>query len=144
MNIYGSARTDFLYGTDSFDMLVGLEGNDYLYGFDGDDLFIGGWGADVLYGGDAYGRDTGRHDMAAYWDSPSGVHVDLTTGRGYGGTAQGDRLIGIEGLRGSEYDDWLGGNAEANDLDGGGGNDILIGLGGDDDMAGGFGNDILF
>jgi Ca2+-binding RTX toxin-like protein len=143
MNIYGSAGTDFLYGTAGSDMLVGLGGADYLYGGDGEDLFIGGAGPDVMFGNSAYTRDSTDVDMAAYWDSPSSVTVDLTTGFGYGGTAEGDRLIDIEGVRGSEYGDLLRGNAQANNLDGGGGDDFLVGNDGDDTLTGGFGDDNL-
>ena len=142
MNIYGTAGTDFLYGTAGTDALVGLGGADYLFGGDGEDLLLGGAGPDVLYGNSAYVHGTDR-DMAFYWDSPTGVMVDLASGHGWYGTAEGDTLIDIEGVRGSEYNDALFGSAQADDLDGGGGDDLLVGNDGNDDMAGGYGNDTL-
>ena len=79
MNIYGTGATDYLSGTAGSDMLVGLGGVDFLFGGDGEDLFIGGAGADVLVGNSIFtlGTSTDR-DMAAYWDSPTGVVVGLT------------------------------------------------------------------
>jgi serralysin len=144
MNLYGTGGTDYLIGTAGSDALVGGGGTDFLFGGDGEDLFVGGSGADVLVGNSIFtlGTSTDR-DMAAYWDSDSGVVVDLTLGRGWGGTAEGDTLYDIEGLRGSEFADTLVGNAVGNDLDGGGGNDILVGLDGNDDLVGGLGDDIL-
>ena len=142
MNRYGTPGTDWIYGTDDSDMLVGLGGNDYLYGGGGEDLLIGGAGPDTLYGDTAYTHGT-EFDMAAYWDSPSSVIVNLSTGRGYGGTAEGDILVDIEGLFGSEFGDILVGNAQANVLDGMGGNDILMGLDGNDELFGNIGDDLL-
>ena len=60
----------------------------------GNDLLRGGAGADTLHGGD--GGDT-----ASYFFGASGVTVDLVFGTGTGGEAQGDTLIGIEGVTGS-------------------------------------------
>jgi len=142
MNIYGTDGTDRLFGTDLSDLICGFDGIDYLYGGPGEDGLLGGAGPDVLYGDTAYMHGPER-DMALYWDSPVGVTVDLTTGTGRGGTAEGDTLIDIEGLRGSLYGDMLIGNAQANSLDGGSGNDFLIGRDGDDDLTGGFGDDTL-
>jgi serralysin len=142
MNIYGNDESNRLFGTDGSDMLVGLGGNDYLYGGHGEDLLIGGAGPDTLFGDTAYTHGA-EFDMAAYWDSPAGVVVDLSTGRGYGGTAEGDWLVDIEGLFGSEYADTLTGNALANVLYGHGGNDYLVGRDGDDYLNGGFGDDML-
>jgi serralysin len=142
MNIFGTIGTDFLYGTSGSDMIVGLDGVDFLYGGDGEDMLIGGAGADHLFGNSAYSLGTDR-DMACYWDSPEGVYVDLTTGRGSWGTAQGDILVGIESLRGSEYADQLIGNELDNVLDGGGGEDWLRDGAGNDELVGGFGDDLL-
>jgi Ca2+-binding RTX toxin-like protein len=143
VNIFGTSGTDWLYGSADSDLICGLDGNDYLYGGEGDDLLIGGAGPDVLFGGTAYTRGGADRDMAAYWDSWEGVYVDLSWGRGFGGSAEGDTLIDIESLRGSEHGDQLAGNGLANDLDGGGGNDWLVGAGGNDDLVGGFGDDML-
>ena len=60
-----------------------------------------------------------------------------------GGDAQGDRIFGIEGVRGSDFDDRLQGSAAGNILDGGRGSDILIGLAGNDRLIGFEGDDTL-
>jgi Ca2+-binding RTX toxin-like protein len=142
MNLYGSAYRDFLSGTAASDMLVGLADNDYLFGLGGSDLLIGGAGADWLFGGSWLGESP-EFDLAAYWDSWAGVTVDLASGLGYGGTAEGDHLFGIEGLFGSDYADQLSGNNDANVLEGGFGNDWLYGRGGVDQLYGGSGDDRL-
>jgi serralysin len=143
VNIFGTNGTDYLYGSAGSDLIVGLDGADTLYGGGGEDLLIGGAGPDMLFGGWSYGFDEPDRDMAAYWDSWEGVVVDLGSGRGFGGTAEGDRLFGIEGLRGSEYADQLVGNGLDNVLDGGGGADWLMGAAGSDELVGGFGDDTL-
>ena len=93
-------------------------------------------GADRLDGG--YGIDT-----AMYTDSTAGVTVNLETGRGYGGTAAGDTLFGIENLYGSSHNDILTGNDGGEHLLRLDGNDILNGGGGTDTLDGGSGNDTL-
>ena len=51
--------------------------------------------------------------------------MNLVTGKGSGGHAQGDTLLEIENLVGSAFADTLIGDGEANVLDGGAGNDTL-------------------
>ncbi len=67
--------------------------------------------------------------------------VDLATGFGSGGDAQGDTVISIETLVGSAYNDTLAGAAGANTLAGGAGNDVLRGGAGADALQGGTGID---
>jgi serralysin len=134
-----------IYGGNNNDWLVGTAGADNIKGFGGDDLLKGGGGADHLDGG--LGVDT-----ASYLDSVEWVEVNLSTGRGWHGTAQGDTLTNIENVMGSFYGDWLEGNNYANtlsgmdgsdDLFGGGGDDVLQGGAGTDELTGGAGADIL-
>jgi Ca2+-binding RTX toxin-like protein len=125
--ISGTRYDNTLYGTSSGDAIYGLEGNDTLKG---------GGGADYLDGGAGI-------DTALYSDSTLGVAVNLATGRGYGGTAEGDTLVSIENVIGSNYNDTLIGTRGANELRGGEGNDVLKGGGGNDYLEGGYGNDIL-
>jgi len=125
---------NIIHGTAGADTLVGGAGLDRIYGYDGNDTLTGGGGADLLDGGN--GRDT-----ASYAQANSGVTVDLSTGTGQGGDAEGDTLIGIEDLIGSAYDDVLIGDANANRLEGGAGSDILDGRGGGDYLVGGLGDD---
>jgi Ca2+-binding RTX toxin-like protein len=142
-NLVGGANNDKFWGTDgenSFwgrggnDLLDGRGGNDKLFGEEGNDVIIGGAGADQIDGGN--GSDT-----AVYASSVQGVNVNLTTGTGNGGDAEGDTLKGIENLIGSNFNDTLTGDAGGNTLDGGDGDDILSGGAGADALLGGKGND---
>lgn len=129
--ITGSNWAEELQGDAGDDYLSALGGNDRLIGGTGNDLLQGGAGADVLNGGGPFIFAT-ESDMASYQGSNAAVTVNLATGTGAGGHAQGDTLSSIEHLLGSSYDDTLIGNASANNLDGGTGADT---------MAGGAGND---
>jgi Ca2+-binding RTX toxin-like protein len=126
-NIPGTDGDDTLYGTSDPDTVTGLGGNDTLIGFAGADSLDGGSGTDTAF----------------YFDSSAGVAVNLATGKGTGGSAQGDTLVSIENLWGSDYNDTLTGNDGANDLHGLDGSDILKGGGGADSLDGGSGDDIL-
>ncbi len=118
---------DVLIGNDAANVLVGMRGNDTL---------DGGAGADTLEGG--VGTDT-----VTYVRSTVAVDINLTRAAQVGGHAQGDVLILIENIVGSNLNDILTGDAGANLLDGGAGNDILRGGGGSDRLLGGAGNDTL-
>ena len=107
------------------DVLRGMGGNDMLFGGSGNDTLIGGPGADTLIGGP--GADT-----ADYSSSPAGVNVNLQTGLGSGGDAQGDILGGIENIVGSAFADTLTGGGGDNTFSGRGGGDALVGGAGTD------------
>jgi Ca2+-binding RTX toxin-like protein len=134
--LVGGVGDDRLSGGSRNDVLFGNDGADQLFGDIGDDLLAGGTGPDLLDGG--YG-----HDTAHYADSRGAVTVDLATGTGRGGDAEGDRLVRVERLTGSARDDTLTGSAAANVLDGGSGDDRLDGGAGRDTLVGGPGNDRL-
>jgi Ca2+-binding RTX toxin-like protein len=124
--ITGDGNTNYLYGFVGNDILNGNEGNDYIYG---------GTGADVLDGG--IGIDT-----ALYTTSTTAVNVNLSTGTGIGGDAQGDTLNNIENVQGSNFNDTITGNGN-NNLYGFVGNDTLTGKEGNDYLFGGIGSDAL-
>jgi Ca2+-binding RTX toxin-like protein len=135
-SLYGSADANVLSGYGGDDTLVGRDGNDTLNGMDGNDFLQGGNGADSLNGG--AGIDTIDYNGAA------GVTVNLTTGLGSGGEAQGDVISGVENVQGtSGYNDVLIGSADANVLSGYGGADTIDGQAGNDTLYGMDGNDIL-
>ncbi|GEM_PF-5894663 len=134
--VHGSLHDDWIEGDDKTNRLEGRLGNDELYGLDGNDRLLGGYGADLLDGGSGV-------DIADYAWSDEGVIVDLSTGIGLGGEAEGDILISIENLSGSMSNDTLIGDDLTNRLWGQDGNDILKGAGGDDRLDGGAGADIL-
>ena len=121
-----------LTGSSYADSLIGRAGANSLSGGAGNDTLIGRAGADPLDGGD--GTDT-----ASYAGAPAAVTVNLNTGT-HTGEAQGDTFTSIEIISGSDNDDTLTGNNNANHLKGAAGNDILIGLGGADTLDGGAGN----
>jgi Ca2+-binding RTX toxin-like protein len=129
--VHGTSGDDLLWGTASVD-----SGVDAIYGYGGNDWLTGNGGADTLDGGDGI-------DSAFYDDSTVGVTVNLATGRGYGGSAEGDTLVSIEYVYGSFHNDALTGDDGSNDLYGLSGNDVLNGGGGVDGLAGDEGDDIL-
>lgn len=152
--VTGSSGNDSLNGTSGADLISGLAGNDTLNGGDGNDVIFGGSGNDSLYGGngnDTLDGGTGADrieggsgtDTADYALSSAAVTINLSTGTGSGGDAQGDTLVSIENVSGSAFNDVLTGNNGANLLDGGGGSDTLFGGGGSDTLRGGAGADSL-
>ena len=135
--LIGFIGNDRLYGGGENDNLQGREGDDTLFGGQGDDFLRGGEGADIIDGGE--GRDS-----SDYRDSTSAVAVDLSAGTASGGTAEGDTLLSIENVYGTEYNDSFVGSAEANTLLGYDGDDILSGNEGNDNLQGGDGQDELY
>ncbi|MBW8725880.1 MAG: M10 family metallopeptidase C-terminal domain-containing protein [Inquilinus limosus] len=133
--LFGGMGNDTINGQLGDDTLVGGSGADRLNGSNDNDVLIGGAGADQLTGG--LGTDT-----ASYQGSAIGVTVNLATGAGSGGDAQGDVLVTIENLSGSQGNDDLTGNAGANSLAGNGGDDVLRGGAGADRLDGGAGTDL--
>ncbi|WP_449221394.1 CAP domain-containing protein [Tistrella mobilis] len=137
---YGDAAGDQLIsienvnGSNFSDSIAGDTAANTLHGYGGNDILRGRGGADVLDGG------TGT-DTATWYDSPAAVIIDLASGRGYGGDAEGDRLISIENVNGSHYSDLIAGNDNANLIQGFGGNDMIRGRGGADILHGGMGAD---
>jgi Ca2+-binding RTX toxin-like protein len=134
--IHGSTHDDHLTGDDGVNRLAGHDGDDQLYGLGGKDTLLGGRGADHMDGGD--GVDTAEYD----W-STEGVNVNLATGTGSGGYAEGDTLLNIENLFGSYFADVLTGDAGTNRLNGFKGDDVLNGGAGNDILVGGLGADSL-
>lgn len=119
-NLLGSMFDDQLTGNEKRNALFGRTGDDILLGDAGNDALIGGAGADILDGG-------AGNDLAGYNASDAGVIVNLATGIAMGGHAEGDTLIDIERISGSDFNDELTGNNRRNTLVGGGGADILLG-----------------
>lgn len=143
--LIGDANDNRLVGYGGADVLDGGEGADYLLGGDGNDHLMGGAGTDNIRGGTGADLIDGGagSDYASYSGSDAAVQVDLSEGVGTGGYAAGDSLVGIEHLRGSQWDDALTGDANTNYLLGRDGHDTLSGAGGGDGLYGGAGNDQL-
>ena len=140
--IMGGDGDDTISGGGAFDALHGGKGDDDIRGGAGGDHLIGGPGADRLDGGEMRGeRDntipnqdfddaqaedpvdnprrvaTTELDWAVYRPAMAGVTVDLSEGRGTGGDAMGDRLIGIEVIWGSMHDDVFIASADEDTFD---------------------------
>ncbi|NTG51653.1 hypothetical protein G6M04_30080 [Agrobacterium rhizogenes] len=99
-----------------------------------DDTLVGGNRKQSFNGGD--GSDT-----VDYSASTSGIFVDLSTGTGFDGDADGDEFVSIENIIGTSFADTLYGNDAANVLSGKDGNDGLSSGAGDDMLFGGLGDD---
>ena len=129
------------------DTIYGGEGNDSIDAGDGKDILVGGAGADVLNGG-------AGDDMVDYVTSTAGVVINLATGHGSVGDAEGDTYTGIEGAFGGYGNDTIiandsgdylhGGLGGSDSIVGGAGNDFLAGRAGDDTITGGAGNDKIY
>ena len=143
-NIQGELGNDIVSGFGGNDILSGGEGNDELYGgqkgnqllVSGNDFLNGGLGADLLDGGDGI-------DTASYSTSTEAVSVSLVEGSGTEGDAEGDTLVAIENVFGSDNEDILVGNSTDNRLVGIKGNDSLMGNDGNDTLFGQDDNDTL-
>lgn len=144
-NLIGGEGQDQLFGTDAANVITGggakdtingRNGDDTLLGGDGWDMLVGGKGADIVNGGDGF-------DTAGYYTASWRVVVDLQDGSLNQGHAQGDTLLSIENLRGSNFNDDLRGDSAANSLSGGKGNDTLNGRAGGDSLFGEAGDDFL-
>jgi Ca2+-binding RTX toxin-like protein len=145
-NLVGSAFDDTLTGSSTINVLTGGAGMDILDGGAGNDSLIGGTGDDALIGG--VGNDTidggADVDTASYATATAAVRVNLAvaTAQNTGGAGT-DRLVSIENLTGSNFNDVLTGNAADNLIAGGIGNDTIDGGAGKDTLLGGAGNDTL-
>jgi len=102
--------------------------------------------------GEAFYGD-GSFDAVSYENAPSagrfgqydvGVTVDLASLSRNTSWAKGDSYFGVEKIVGSQYTDWLYGDAQANTFDGGGSPDFIYGRGGNDTILGGGGFDQLY
>lgn len=137
-----AATDDTIVGTAGDDTLTGGAGRDTVSGGDGDDTFIAGIddGSNDTYYGGTSGADSGS-DTVDYGDSTAAVLIDLSTGQAIGTSIGTDTLSGIENAIGSDYDDTITGDENANELSGGAGADTITGGRGDDTLTGGGGAD---
>lgn len=96
-----------------------------IFAGDGNDTVHAGPGHDTLDGG-------AGDNLVSYAQSAAGVTVDLSTGQGGSGYAEGDRLQNFTSVEGSAHADRLTGTAGNNTFYSRGGADTIIGNGGDD------------
>ncbi|AKO96993.1 VCBS repeat protein [Marinovum algicola DG 898] len=146
--LMGGDGDDEMKGGDGADMLDGGDGNDEMKGGDGDDVMLGGDGDDEMDGGDGNdsmdggdgndwmvggdGEDTvlgGAGDDVIFGDEGgSGSGWLAGSGSGSGGSGSGGSGSGSGSGAGSA-------EGFADYLDGGAGNDIVLGGGGDDEAV---------
>ncbi len=140
-----------IIGTDGGDVaLTGTNASEKILGLVGDDTLIGGAGNDTLDGGD--GTDTADYSTSlsgvvvnllnSNWTYDGSNSVGANTAfDGEGGT---DSLSSIENIIGSAYGDYLrGSNSASAVIMGGAGNDTIIGQALADELHGGDGDDII-
>ncbi|SPJ29426.1 FG-GAP repeat protein [Falsiruegeria mediterranea] len=127
-NVSGTSHADIFNGSDRAEVFRGLGGQDTFYGSHA--------GVDTYQGG-------GSSDTLTYIQSGEGVSASLFRGRGWSGDAQGDLILEIENLTGTNHDDFLWGDHGDNKLTGGHGDDEIVGAGGDDYILAGHGTDTI-
>lgn len=132
----GMAGDDLILGMGGNDTIYGQGGKDELSGGDGDDFLIGGDGGDTLTGGPG-------QDRAQYHQASAGLLADMVSSYTNTGEAAGDAYVEIENLFGTNFDDQLRGDDQANTISGYGGHDIIHGREGLDTLIGGDGDDFL-
>ncbi|WP_420597792.1 hypothetical protein [Neptuniibacter sp.] len=104
-----------------------------------DNFIFAGKGDNVIDAG------TGNDSVSYLYGATSGVTVSLGTNLVQSTSGSGeDQLVSVENLYGSNFDDVLSGNDDANTLQGHNGNDTLNGGDGNDILIGDLGNDLLF
>ncbi|HIC8349635.1 TPA: Ig-like domain-containing protein [Enterobacter hormaechei subsp. steigerwaltii] len=133
--------------------ITGTGYNDTFIAEDGTYTYNGSGGWNTYSDYDTW-SNTGGMDVVDYRNATSGITVDLRLSTaqdtGFGTT----RLLNIEGINGSGYDDVITGNSGDNQFEGRGGNDTFnIGSGGHDtllyklinasDATGGNGSDVV-
>ena len=134
LNMNGSEATDV--DLDSLtgrgggdDTITGSNASDIIYGQEGGDTIYGGSGHDTLYGG------TGD-DLLVGDDKPENLAAD---------TVADIKDLGTDAALDAFIDSVENPDADGNDqLFGGVGNDVLLGMGGDDYLDGGAGEDAIF
>lgn len=170
----GGKLAGFIDGGGGDDVIVGGKANDELHGGAGNDRLDGGKGNDQLFGegdndtlimsgkdsqGDTFNGGSG-HDKILVLGSASAIignfdsvvaEIEEWQGNNAGltGSKLGDRIdfsnidtiSGLPFIDGGKGDDLIIGSDLADDLRGNAGNDKLAGLGGNDILTGGKGND---
>jgi Ca2+-binding RTX toxin-like protein len=131
--IYGDSGEDFLNGGDGVDVLHGGDGVDYLSGDAGDDFIYGDDGNDIISQGE--GLDTidggAGSDTVNFWGGAITIDLKITTAQSFA-AGQSIRLISVENILGSDFDDHLTGDGAANSFTGRAGANVLDGGAGGD------------
>ncbi|HEY0390849.1 MAG TPA: calcium-binding protein [Solirubrobacterales bacterium] len=140
LKLSGEPGNDVLDGGEAGDLIEGGDGNDVLSGHGGNDRLIG----DALVNGDDTiegGAGVDKYALPFNVSNPLTLDLGKATPQatGYGN----DTVAGVESAEGTGADDVLIGDAGPNELQAGGGNDLVEGKGGDDVLDGSAGVDTL-
>ncbi|MEM6932107.1 MAG: Ig-like domain-containing protein [Pseudomonadota bacterium] len=127
----GTEQDDQIDGDNSDEELVGRGGDDTLNANGGDDLIRGGSGADLIDGGSGL-------DLLRYTEGSGGVTVDLRSGTGSRGEAEGDIYRNVEGAVGTTASDVFYSGSGSTEFYGEFGNDLFYGGDGGDYFNGGW------
>jgi Ca2+-binding RTX toxin-like protein len=168
-NLIGTKFPDFLTGDAGANLLSGLNRNDTLVGAGGTDTLLGGAGDDELrwfvgdgkdslsgstgidainflggnYGGLEDVFNAGTASIEAIRDGDGGKsHIAGDAGNQFWNFA-GAKMSGVGGIDGGGGNDTIVGTASADSIDGQDGDDKLSGAGGTDTLVGGSGADSL-
>jgi len=135
--IIGNEGNDVLQGRGGDDTVQGFAGDDWVDGNDGDDLVRGGAGSDVVIGGTGADQIDGRagDDLLISGEGPGSPLTDEQLAAARDGTPV-DEIIPAPSDQ--EFSD----DGEADTLDGGTGDDILL-FGAGDSATGGTGADVF-
>ncbi len=132
-----AARPYYFNGGSGNDTISGGTANDFLVGGAGDDTLAGGAGNNTYIGG--AGIDTVDYSLA-----PGAIYVDLVSSLSLNGYGGNDTFIsGIENVIGGNGNDIVLAASTGSLMNGGGGDDYLIGRGGNDTLIGGSGSNGL-
>ncbi len=140
----GTNSANTIDGGTGNDLISGLDGNDSINGNAGNDTLIGGPGSDTLVGG-------AGNDVYILCTLADGTTADTIVEAAGGGTDRVNTSLNsytlaseVENLNFIGYGNFTGnGNASANAITAGNGNDSLSGNDGNDTLVGGDGNDTL-
>ena len=136
MIFQGTDGDDRITGGSGDDILNGYAGNDTLDGGAGDDTLNGGAGADWLTGGSGQNDldGGGGGDYVDYYNATTGVTLDLRI-TGWQNTGFSiDRVVNVDDIQGSKYNDTLTGDDSWNIINGASGFDVIKTYGGDDQI----------
>lgn len=137
--ITGNAGDNVLSGGLGNDTLDGRAGNDTLNGGSGNDLLITGVGTDTYNGGSGIDTIDLRNDT-----SGSIINLDTQELTSLSGSTPAEIISSIESANGSDFDDIITGNGQANTLNGRAGDDTIDAGSGNDSVNGGDGADLIF
>ncbi|MFB2879851.1 calcium-binding protein [Floridanema aerugineum] len=138
---YGNTDTlrnlENIIGSEFDDILIGNSSDNRIEGLAGKDLLIGNAGNDTLNGGE-------NIDTVSYRRDPMRAIVNLEQNTARDGFDNIDQLFNIENVVGSIFNDEITGDAKANIITAGDGNDLIYGREGNDSIYGETGEDAIF